>query len=96
MKGSHDSLLPWPYRYPLQFILIDQSDREEKEHITATFSPNPTKENLTFLGRPENFRNPSLGIPRFAEINEVWEKDYIKDDTIFIKVKIDTNEVPIL
>lgn len=33
------------------------------------------------------------GIPKFMAINELWEDEFVKNDTIFIKVQIDTSEV---
>ena len=63
LQGMYDSLLSWPYRHPVTFILVDQDpDPDQRKHITSTFMPNPIMENNAFLGKPKTFRNPSLGI----------------------------------
>ena len=61
MNGRWDSLLPWPFSCKVCFTVLDQSDKQQVYDMSARFTPNPIRENLPFLGRPTNYRNPSLG-----------------------------------
>lgn len=44
------------------------------------------KENRPFLGRPSGERNASFGAQKFCELGMLEKLDYIRDDTMFIKV----------
>lgn len=65
LKGEYDSLLAWPFSLPITFSLICQAEEaEDRVDQVITFTPNPVIENKSFLGRPLNCRNPSLGVYR--------------------------------
>uniref|UniRef100_A0A1I8G0B1 TNF receptor-associated factor n=2 Tax=Macrostomum lignano TaxID=282301 RepID=A0A1I8G0B1_9PLAT len=89
-KGENDALLAWPFAYKLTFQLIDQcEDVSARKNIVYTVTPNPCKENRPFLGRPLGERNASFGAARFAELEAIGKLDYIKDDTMYVKVTVD-------
>uniref|UniRef100_A0A1I8GCA6 HTH_48 domain-containing protein n=1 Tax=Macrostomum lignano TaxID=282301 RepID=A0A1I8GCA6_9PLAT len=89
-KGENDALLAWPFAYKLTFQLIDQcEDVSARKNIVYTVTPNPCKENRPFLGRPLGERNASFGAARFAELDAIGKLDYIKDDTMYVKVTVD-------
>ena len=46
-----------------------------------------------FLGRPTAERNASFGATKFVELDTLNSMEYIKDDTIFIKVVVDSDEM---
>lgn len=96
LRGTHDSLLQWPFSSRITFTLMDQSDEAEVKDIAAQFEPHPAKENIPFLGRPTAMRNPSLGLPRFAPLTDLWGGRYVKDDVIFIKIEVDIDNTPVL
>ncbi len=52
--------------------------------------PVSTKKNRPFLGRPTGERNPSFGVQKFVSLSDMKSKMFIKDDTIFVRVDIDT------
>ena len=94
LRGEYDSLQVWPFHHTITFTLLDQAEEEDhRKHIQTEFMPNPVKENVPFLGRPMALRNPSLGIPRFAKLLDIWEGSYVEDDTIYIKVEVSADEV---
>jgi len=96
-KGEFDSLLSWPFSHKITFTLLDQNENvEARRHVTYTIKPNTCKENRPFLGRPTGDRNASLGAQKFVELDVLNSLDYILDDTIFIKVEIDPEEMVLL
>jgi TNF receptor-associated factor 4 len=76
------------------FTLLDQTeDIENRRHITYSVKPNVCKENKPFLGRPITDRNASFGAQKFTDLETLNMYEYVKDDTIYIKVEIDNEEM---
>ena len=87
-------MLVWPFSHRITFTLLDQcADTQLRRHLISIFKPNPCKENGVFLDRPIANRNASFGYPKFVDFDTIKMFDYIKDDTIFIKVEIDNEEM---
>ncbi|CAF1493960.1 unnamed protein product [Adineta steineri] len=96
-RGDYDSLLSWPFSHRVTFTLIDQcEDVNNRRPIIYTVKPNICKENKPFLGRPVTDRNPSFGAQKFTDLDAMATLEYIKDDTIYIKVDIDNEEMIII
>lgn len=96
-KGEYDALLPWPFCHRCTFTLIDQcQDPAARRNISYTIKPNVCKENKPFLGRPLGERNASFGTQKFIPLNTMKTLDYIRDDTMFIKVHIDYDNMILL
>ena len=96
-RGDYDALLVWPFSHRVTFTLIDQcEDIENRRHITYSIKPNACKENKPFLGRPITDRNASFGAQKFTDVDTMATLEYIKDDTIYIKVEIDNEEMIII
>ncbi|KAL7867420.1 hypothetical protein AOLI_G00152340 [Acnodon oligacanthus] len=88
MRGDFDSLLPWPFRQNVTLTVLDQSG--SRNHINCSFSPDTASESFR---RPVSENNSALGFPRFVshgELEAPRNAVYIRDDTLFIKVKVDT------
>ncbi|UYV61309.1 TRAF4 [Cordylochernes scorpioides] len=90
MPGDFDSLLKWPFSHPVSFTLYDQT-HEKPCHISESFVPDPSW---------HNFQRPSkepdalgFGFPRFVSHETLKKRNYIKDDTLFIKVKVDSSKI---
>ena len=64
--------------------------------IVYTVKPNTCKENKPFLGRPITERNASFGAPKFTDFDTLASLEYVKDDTLFIKVEIDSEEMIVI
>jgi TNF receptor-associated factor 4 len=96
-KGEFDSLLSWPFSHKITVTLLDQcEDISARRHVSYTIKPNTCKENSPFLGRPTGERNASFGAQKFVELDVLSSLDYVVDDTIFIKVEIDSDEMVLL
>ncbi|CAF1094727.1 unnamed protein product [Rotaria sordida] len=90
MRGPNDSILQYPFSYKVTFCLFDQSD--QRSHIIDSFRPD-TKSNS--FQRPRSDMNIASGIPKFVPINTVDNPNspYVKDDTMFIKVIVDFENI---
>ncbi|XP_071944077.1 TNF receptor-associated factor 4-like [Antedon mediterranea] len=92
-RGKYDALLPFPFTHRVTFFLIDQcEDPQARRNISYSIKPVPCKENRMFLGRPQNERNHSFGTSKFAPLHILNTRDYIRDDIIFLKVRVDHDE----
>ncbi len=92
-KGEYDSLQQWPFNQKITVTLLDQSEEvKDRKHISYTIKPNTCKENLAFLGRPQNDRNASFGSQRFVDLQSLNTSEYICGDAIFLKVEIENQE----
>jgi TNF receptor-associated factor 4 len=94
LKGDYDVLLSWPFSHRVTFTLLDQcQDPAGRHNISYTVKPNTTKENRPFLGRPTSERNASFGAQKFCELSLLEKLDYVRDDIMFIKVQVDTEDM---
>ncbi len=93
-KGEFDNLLTWPFNHKITFSLLDQCPTtESRRHVAYSVKPNTCKENMPFLGKPNGDRNASFGAQKFVELEVLQSLDYITDDSIFIKVEIDSEHM---
>ncbi|XP_028266680.1 TNF receptor-associated factor 5 isoform X2 [Parambassis ranga] len=89
MPGDFDALLPWPFRQTVSLSILDQSGAAN--HRSLSFRPDPA--NKCFQ-RPaaEAISNTAVGFPCFIPLDMLdtpQNAAYIKDDTLFFKVKVD-------
>ncbi|XP_022093905.1 TNF receptor-associated factor 2-like [Acanthaster planci] len=85
MRGRHDALLPWPFQQKVTFMLLDQNNRD---HIVDAFRPDPSSSSFR---KPNSDMNIASGCPLFVTQELLNASDnYVKDDTMFIKVIVDT------
>ena len=84
MRGEYDALLPWPFRQAVTLTLVDQNKQRD---IVQSFCPEPTSSSFQ---RPRNEMNIASGCPMFASVSVLDNSSYVKDDTMFLKCKIDT------
>lgn len=88
MRGDFDSLLPWPFRQSITLTLLDQSG--SKNHQSNTFTPDTSSDSFH---RPKSDANVATGFPRVishGDLEAPKNAVYVRDDTLFIKVKVDT------
>ena len=90
LRGEFDSLLRWPFRQKVTFTLLDQSD--SKENIVDAFRPDP---NSSSFRRPISEMNIASGLPVFCPLGKLMstEHEYIKDNTLFIRINVDCKEL---
>lgn len=87
MKGEYDAILPWPFQKKLKFALIDQQENlNDRENIVLSFTANP--ENRECFGRLVTDENAGHGFPMFVSHDQLRERRYIVDDTIFIQLQV--------
>ena len=84
MRGEYDALLPWPFLQKVHFRLIDQ-DRIRDAY--DAFRPVP---NNSSFKRPTSDMNIASGCPTFISHMELRQGGYIRNDTMFIKITVDT------
>lgn len=87
MKGVCDALLQWPFDHKISFILIDQISHKL---IVKTMTPNSRDASFQ---QPQSDMNVASGYPQFADIAVLENKNYSKDDTIFLKCIVDTSGI---
>ena len=87
MRGEYDSLLPWPFHQKVTLVLIDQ---EGHRHISDTFRPDPSSSSFK---RPRSEMNIASGCPLFVSLATLNGGGYVKDDTMFIKIVVDTTDL---
>ena len=90
MRGEYDAILKFPFPYKFIFALLDQTNNQR--HIIETFTPDP---NSTSFQQPRSDMNLASGITKFIPL-KLLEKEnnpYIHDDTMFIKVMVDFENI---
>ncbi|XP_048340596.1 TNF receptor-associated factor 3 [Sphaerodactylus townsendi] len=89
MRGEYDALLPWPFKQKVTLMLMDQGT--SRRHLGDAFKPDP---NSSSFKKPTGEMNIASGCPVFVAQTVLENGTYIKDDTIFIKVIVDTSDLP--
>lgn len=91
MLGPHDSLLLFPFSYKVTFCLFDQSGAQK--HIIDSFRPDPKSNSFQ---RPQGLMNIASGIPKFGPLEMITKEGtlYVKNDTMFIRVAVDFENLP--
>ena len=90
MKGKYDCLLRWPFRKKVTFIMLDQSNNENKENVIDAFSPNPKSKSFE---KPNSDMNIANGIPLFCPLIKLNSEKYLKDDAMLIKIITDSRDL---
>ncbi|XP_073783300.1 TNF receptor-associated factor 3 isoform X1 [Danio rerio] len=89
MRGEYDALLQWPFKQKVTLMLMDQGPA--RKHLGDAFKPDPSSSSFR---RPTGEMNIASGCPLFVAQTVLENGTYIKDDTIFIKVTVDTSDLP--
>lgn len=87
MRGQYDALLRWPFRQKVTFMLMDQ---ENVEHVIDAFRPDPSSSSFQ---RPRRETNIASGCPMFCALTELNNHAYVRDDTMFLKIIVDTSDL---
>ena len=89
MRGPYDALLPWPFRQKVTLTLINQAG---KKHQSDSFRPDPHSSSFQRPGRKE--MNIASGCPMFIRIEHLLNGGFVKDDAIYLRVVVDTSDLP--
>ena len=87
MKGEFDAILQWPFTHKVSLRLINQHHGRD---VVDVFQPDPMSSSFQ---RPKTDMNVASGCPRFISLAELNQGGFIAEDTIFIKVKVDTSTI---
>ena len=87
MRGNYDALLHWPFRQKVTFMLLDQ---DNVQHVIYCFRPDP---NSSSFQRPRRETNIVSGCPMFCSLAELNNHAYVRDDTMFLKIIVDTSDL---
>jgi hypothetical protein len=91
MRGDYDAILKFPFDFKVIFCLYDQI--KQQNHIIDGFRPDTRSNGFQ---RPRSEMNIGSGIPKFASL-KIFQQEpnpYIRDDTMFINVMIDFDNLP--
>ncbi|UJR08383.1 hypothetical protein I4U23_012654 [Adineta vaga] len=90
MRGEYDAILKYPFQYKVIFCLYNQI--AQKNHIIDSFRPDLHSNSFQ---RPQTDMNVASGIPKFALLSLLQQDNspYVRDDTVYIKVMIDFNDM---
>jgi len=91
MRNDFDTLLQWPFPYPITFCLYDQSSR--RDHVVHTLKPDEQSESFQ---QPRMETNKSSGIRDFCPLWKLFSKEfgYVKGNRMFIKTFVDFHLFP--
>ncbi|XP_049899692.1 TNF receptor-associated factor 5 isoform X2 [Epinephelus moara] len=89
MPGDFDALLPWPFRQTVSLSVLDQSGAAN--HRSLSFRPDPASKSFQ---RPaaDSVSNVAVGFSSFIPLDKLetpQNASYVKEDTLFVKVKVD-------
>ena len=87
MRGQYDALLRWPFRQKVTLMLLDQ---DNIEHVIDAFRPDP---NSSSFQKPRREMNIASGCPLFCPISDLDKHAYVRDDTMFVKIIVDTSDL---
>lgn len=93
MKSEHDDLLPWPFKQKVTISLLNQHMPANTDaHIKQSFIPDTRSSSFQ---KPTKEMNVASGFPKFAPKSVLSEKCYSANDTIYFKVKVHLNDIPL-
>ena len=91
LQGEYDNILDWPFLLPISFTIFDQNpDPDNRANITESFVPDPTWKH--FQKPIKDVDQLGFGYPKFVSHEVLKTRDYVKSDSIVIKVKIDNSQ----
>ena len=83
MKGDYDALQTWPLQKKITMMLLDQGNGD---HMIDAFQSDPQSSSFR---RPTSDMNIASGSPLFMPLDNLNNRQYIKDDVMFIKIIVD-------
>ena len=83
MKGDYDALQTWPFQKKITMMLLDQGNGD---HMINAFHSDPQSSSFQ---RPKSDMNIAWGSPLFMPLDSLSNRQYIKDDVMFVKIIVD-------
>lgn len=86
VQSDRDATLTWPFTKCYTLVLVDrQDDLSQRQNIKVTMIPRGEEP----FQRPWQRENKGAGITRFVKHSTLQTRQYMRDDTVYIKVFID-------
>ena len=86
VQSDRDATLTWPFTKCYTLVLVDQQDDlSQRQNIKFTMIPRGEEP----FQRPWQRENKGAGIIRFVKHSTLHTRQYMRDDTVYIKVFID-------
>ena len=82
-RGDYDALQTWPFQKKITMMLLDQGNGD---HMIDAFNSDPQSSSFQ---RPKSDMNIASGSPLFMPLDSLNNRQYIKDDVMFIKIIVD-------
>lgn len=90
LPGPSDAILKWPFRHTVSFTLLDQNpDRSSAVNIVESFIPDPLWPNFSRASKVEDPDQLGFGFPRFVLHSLLRTRSYVKDGTLYLRVRAD-------
>lgn len=89
MPGDFDALLPWPFGQTVTLSVLDQSGA--RKHRSLSFRPEPTANSFQ-QPNADAISNVASGFSRFVPLSKLETTPnsvFVRDDTLFVKVRVD-------
>jgi len=83
MKSDYDGLLQWPFSNTVNFVLINQEDRNKD--LVERMVPNLSSPSFQ---KPVGDMNLASGCPLFITLDQLENDGFLMDDTLFIDVSV--------
>ena len=83
MRGEYDALQTWPFQKKITMMLLDQGNGD---HMIDAFHSDPQSSSFQ---RPKSDMNIASGFPLFMPLDSLNNRQYIKDDVMFVKIIVD-------
>ncbi|XP_018545111.1 TNF receptor-associated factor 5 [Lates calcarifer] len=89
MPGDFDALLQWPFKQTVTLSVLDQSGAGN--HRSLSFRPDPVSKSFQ-QPAADSVSNVAVGFSCFISLNKLETPQnavYVKEDTLFVKAKVD-------
>ena len=83
LKGPYDALQSWPFNKRITLMLLNQ---DGGSHHEESFKPDLSSSSFA---RPTKDANIASGSPFFYSLNGLESNGFLKDDALFIRIKVD-------
>ena len=86
LPGEYDHRLPWPFTGAITFSILEQSNGQHRNDVSESVTASPNL--LAFQMPSATCCHIGCGFEKFAPIDQVCGPQYVKNDTMLIKIEI--------
>ena len=91
MRSEYDDILLWPFKHRVVISLINLDYPLKLDAaITHKFLPNPQSSSFE---KPKDAFNLASGFPQFASISVLTDSRFVKNDTMYFRVKLESPDI---